>query len=71
MAQVFKWADKDFKATTIVILKDLKEIIVTSEQMGNQDRTWNTRKKFKRKQTDTPELEFQLKIWNEKFTGWP
>ena len=51
-----------FKATTTVILKNLDEMIVMNEQMGNQGRKWNTRENFKTNKTDTPELEFQLKI---------
>lgn len=62
MAQVLTLADKDFKATTVVMLKDLKEIIVISEQMQNHDRKLDTRKNLKRNQTEIPELKFWFKI---------
>lgn len=62
MAQVLKLADKDFKATTVVMLKDSKEIIVISEQMQNHDRKLDTRKNLKRNQIEIPELKFWFKI---------
>ena len=69
MAQVLKWPKTS--SNCYGYLKGFRQNDSYEWTMGNQGRKWNTRENFKMNETDTPELEFKLKIWNEKFTGWP
>ena len=50
MYQILRSPDKEFKAAIIAMFKDLKEMKVVNEQMGNHDRKLETIKTLKKNQ---------------------